>query len=512
MTRPRVCLTMIVKNEARIIGRCLRSVRRLIDHWIIVDTGSTDETEAEVLRAMHGVPGEFHKRPWHGFGPAKTEALELARQLTNSEGYALVVDADEILEGELPSDLRHDSYGIWMQINNVRFKNVRLFRLDKNWKYVGVLHEYPASDDAKTESMVDITITTPRDGARSNNPNKYQDDAAALEAEIARVGPEPRYVFYLAQSYRDSGNDAQAVENYLKRAAMSNGFYEEVYVSLLEAARAYDRLGQKQLADVTYLRAHHAWPDRAEALRALAHRTAQRREASEAKQPVGFLFVESDPDTYTSGIRRSAKGFDYQQYWEETYAGGGNSGAGSYGVLAEYKAAVLNELIEREGIRTVLEFGCGDGHQLGLVRYPEYIGLDVSGAAVDMCLAKYSSDETKSFFLYHPRRFRDPARLLRSELVVCLDVLYHITDEADFKSTLDQIFSSAERYVVLYTKITGDDETQVVPTIKDRDVLLRIRLDYSDFKIVSQPPQPYPHLSSASFIVLERVRPTKEAT
>ena len=34
----KVCLTMIVKNEAHIIAKTLESVKDLIDRWVIVDT------------------------------------------------------------------------------------------------------------------------------------------------------------------------------------------------------------------------------------------------------------------------------------------------------------------------------------------------------------------------------------------------------------------------------------------------------------------------------------------
>ncbi|MGW8788902.1 glycosyltransferase, partial [Heyndrickxia sporothermodurans] len=45
VARKTICLSMIVKNEASVIRRCLDSVRPLIDTWVIIDTGSTDGTQ-----------------------------------------------------------------------------------------------------------------------------------------------------------------------------------------------------------------------------------------------------------------------------------------------------------------------------------------------------------------------------------------------------------------------------------------------------------------------------------
>ena len=72
-------------------------------------------------------------------------------------------------------------------------------------------------------------------------------------------------------------------------------------------------------------------------------------------------------------------------YWRLRYERGGNSGAGSYNRLAEFKAEILNELVSEKSIKTVIEFGCGDGSQLQLAAYPRYLGFDVSAKAVAMC-------------------------------------------------------------------------------------------------------------------------------
>jgi len=41
----KLCLCMIIKNESKIIKKCLNSIADYLDYWIISDTGSTDGTQ-----------------------------------------------------------------------------------------------------------------------------------------------------------------------------------------------------------------------------------------------------------------------------------------------------------------------------------------------------------------------------------------------------------------------------------------------------------------------------------
>ena len=85
---------MIVKNESKIIERCLKSVYHLIDTWCIVDTGSTDGTQDIIKEFLKDKPGELIERPWVNFGHNRNEALSLARRWGE---WILLTDADMIL-------------------------------------------------------------------------------------------------------------------------------------------------------------------------------------------------------------------------------------------------------------------------------------------------------------------------------------------------------------------------------------------------------------------------------
>jgi 2-polyprenyl-3-methyl-5-hydroxy-6-metoxy-1,4-benzoquinol methylase len=194
--------------------------------------------------------------------------------------------------------------------------------------------------------------------------------------------------------------------------------------------------------------------------------------------------------------------FDYIEYWDKNYKAGGTSGSGSYGNLADFKAEVVNNLITKNQIQTVIEFGCGDGNQLSLMQFAKYLGLDVASSSIRLCTEKFKDDETKSFMLYTPSAFTNRG-FMQADMVICLDVLYHITDDADFMATLSDLFKASTNLVVLYTKLTTGNELQVIPTIKDRDIFGCLS-KYSDFHVEAIIPQRYKNMSSADFIILRK--------
>src|SRR5688500_12615718 len=135
--------------------------------------------------------------------------------------------------------------------------------------------------------------------------------------------------------------------------------------------------------------------------------------------------------------------FDSPEYWDRRYQSGGTSGAGSYGRLADFKAEVLNSFVARRGVDGVLEFGCGDGNQLSLARYPQYVGFDVSTKAIQICKDRFRDDLTKSFFLYHPDCFVDNHRLFVTDLSLSLDVIFHLVEDRIYEMYMTHLFASA---------------------------------------------------------------------
>ncbi len=181
-----------------------------------------------------------------------------------------------------------------------------------------------------------------------------------------------------------------------------------------------------------------------------------------------------------------------RKYWESRYAGGGTSGAGSYGKWAEFKAEVLNAFVKDHGISSVIEFGCGDGNQLSLAGYPAYIGLDVSGTAIKLCIDRFSGDKTKSFFLYDPDCFADPLSVFKAELALSLDVIYHLVEDRIFELYMKHLFSAAQKFVIIYSSDTDVNCLLQRPHVKRRCFSEWVKTNLPEWKLLRIIPNKYP--------------------
>jgi glycosyltransferase involved in cell wall biosynthesis len=274
-----ICLNMIVKNEAQVIRRCLDSVRAIVDYWVIVDTGSTDNTQEIIREHLKDTPGELHERPWQDFAHNRSEALVLAR---DHGDYVLVIDADEILvcdpRFEVPQ-LSCDSYNIQVRYGGCAYQRRQLVSNALPWRYEGVVHEYITCEQARSEEMLNGVYTVPfHDGARARSANTYRHDALTLEKALLDEPNNARYVFYLAQSYRDAGDHELALRHYKRRIEMG-GWRDEVWYSLYQVAQIRERMADPW-AEVleSYLSAWQYQPDRAGPLYRIAMHYQAKRE------------------------------------------------------------------------------------------------------------------------------------------------------------------------------------------------------------------------------------------
>lgn len=187
------------------------------------------------------------------------------------------------------------------------------------------------------------------------------------------------------------------------------------------------------------------------------------------------------------------------RYWERRYTRGGTSGGGSYGTLAAAKAQFLNDFVANNGINSVTEFGCGDGHQLSLANYPRYVGLDVSRVAIELCKRRFADDRAKSFFLYKSACFVDHAGLFRSDLAVSLDVIYHLVEDSIFEEYMKHLFAAAGQYAIVYA--TDREIAGTAPHVRHRRFSGWIERNCPAWRLAEMVPGPNSGPGRADFFV-----------
>jgi len=263
-SQPTICLTMIVKNESQVIRRCIDSVKDYISYRVIVDTGSTDGTQDLIkeIMAEYEIPGELHERPWVDFGHNRTESLQYS---IDKADYRLIIDADDVLF------IENQEVNPFLNISKDFYKiKIRLG--------LGVLHEYLSGPEGVTLEEdflegVEMHASVSGHNRDIKGKDKYYNDALIFEKAILTtpkeelpIDLERRYVFYMAQSYRDAGMHERSVEAYQRRVDLG-GWQEEIYISKYWIARQIQSLQKpdEEIIDA-YLKAWEYRPNRLESL------------------------------------------------------------------------------------------------------------------------------------------------------------------------------------------------------------------------------------------------------
>ena len=177
------------------------------------------------------------------------------------------------------------------------------------------------------------------------------------------------------------------------------------------------------------------------------------------------------------------------EFWDRLYSAGGTSGTGSRGRLAEFKAETVNGVIRQHRVASVVELGCGDGQQLGMIDCPAYIGLDTSKTAVDRCSQLYAGDRSKRFEVYRP--LEDPV-LPGAEMAVSLDVIYHLLEDQVYERYMADLFAAPSRFVLVYS--SDSDEPSRWDEVRHRCFTDWVRRRQPHWQLLERIPQRYPYV------------------
>jgi len=248
-----VGLVMIAKNEARVLKRCLNSVKHLITTYTILLNGTTDGSEKVIKETLGGiVQGEVIMTTWKGYSDTRNEALAIAEKKSE---WLLLIDADDELECEKLPWLEADAYDCAVRYKETTYPRTFLIKSSKGFRYHGKIHEtldIPRSYDRPC--LTNVLYHYHADGASWEDPEKYRKYAEILEEEIQTCTAEekPSKYFMLAQSYKDAGMKREALMCYRNRLVLG-GWEQEIFMSWMS-------LGELDRQPECWLRAIDAFP------------------------------------------------------------------------------------------------------------------------------------------------------------------------------------------------------------------------------------------------------------
>ena len=252
----KVMVVLMIKNEERIIKRCIERALTIADAICISDTGSTDGTVKLLMELLPTlpVPAKLVGHTWQNFGHNRTLSFQAGQafckelQWNPELTYGLLLDADMnfVLTDKFnKTSLTANGYRIIQKTPGLEYYNTRFVKLGYPWTCVGVTHEY--WDGSDTDSLTTVYIDDIGDGGCKDD--KFVRDERLLREGLEKDPNNVRYMFYLAQTLKDLKKIDESIAMY-KRRQEAGGWFEEVWYSMYQMSRLYAE--QDKLAEMEY--------------------------------------------------------------------------------------------------------------------------------------------------------------------------------------------------------------------------------------------------------------------
>jgi hypothetical protein len=282
----RICLNMIVKDEAANLPRLFASVADAADCFVISDTGSRDGTPEllERLSRDHGIPGLVTRHPWIDFAANRNLALKHAMEARDRGEmdfeWVMVMDADEELRVNDPHWRAKLSPGesllAYKRAANISYQHDLLLWVEgQAWQWEGRIHSHIRNRNRghAFKHTNDLAVLYHEfEGAKSkpfsNGRQKAMADIDALSMELEGKSPEAGNIhrfFQIGHAYRNTGSysDCVAVMHAVANAPFAGP--QLAYAALVMAGHCLMENGQAERAKDEYARAMRIDPLRWEA-------------------------------------------------------------------------------------------------------------------------------------------------------------------------------------------------------------------------------------------------------
>ena len=184
--------------------------------------------------------------------------------------------------------------------------------------------------------------------------------------------------------------------------------------------------------------------------------------------------------------------------WENRYAKGGDSGAGSYSVLCDFKSKIINEFIHEKCCESMIEFGCGDGNQQQSFKIRNYVGIDISDFIIEKCKTKFNHITNRNFMNYTDF-YKNKCKC---DISVSLDVIYHIVDDTLYHTYMNDLFSASNKFVIIYSS-NFQDSAYNGSHVYHRKFTDYIGIHFPNAELIKNIKNDYPEQSSAEFFIYQ---------
>lgn len=272
--RPTIVSTTLTGNSETLIAGALRSVVDWVDRCLVIDTGISDRT-LEIAREVAGEKLVVQAFPWQNdFAAARNFALDAAADL--GADWAVTLDSDERLDlhnVDIAAALRESDSGALHVMNAERtYAKERFFRLPASGRFVGPTHEAYKRGHGETAVLQGVEFL---ELAKSDAQyrQKAERDVAILARHTAEHPDDPRWFYYLGDSYAGLGRSEEAIAAFTACANL-RGWDEESAWAMYRAAECYVGLGKPAeaieacaigmsrhagLAELPWLASYAAW-------------------------------------------------------------------------------------------------------------------------------------------------------------------------------------------------------------------------------------------------------------
>jgi hypothetical protein len=270
-------LCIMVKDAGLQFEDMLQQNLHIIDRWTILDTGSSDSTIEIINKLLIGKKkGNLYHEPFINFRDSRNRLLELAGKDCK---FIIMLDDTYIIKGnlrnflnEVRGDQNSDSFSMYIKSNDNEYVSNRIIKTNSNLKYKYKIHEVIQPED-NNNYIIPISESYIFDGRfeymeeRTKNRKIY--DLKLLEEEIDENPNEPRYYYYMAQTYSGLENWEISYNFFIKRMNHHvEGYLQEKIDAIFEAARISNfRLNKPwQECEELYIKAYQLDNERPEAL------------------------------------------------------------------------------------------------------------------------------------------------------------------------------------------------------------------------------------------------------